>query len=57
MFCIASTMELTASVCLEVDKTYSYVIPETYLYSNDINKLIDALNDTGYSFNEVKVAD
>ena len=45
------------NVCLEADKTYSYVVPETYLYSNDINKLIDALNDSGYSFNEVKVTD
>lgn len=43
------------NVAKTTDETITYVSPETYLYSEDINELIDVLNDTGYSFEEVKL--
>ena len=42
------------NVASAIDGTYTYTTPETYLYSDDINKLIESINQTGYSFSEVK---
>ena len=44
-----------SNVAKAADGSYTYVTPETYFYSDDINQLIDALNETGFSYSEVKV--
>ncbi len=41
------------NVASTIDGTYTYTTPETYLYSDDFNDLIEDLNKTGYSFSEV----